>query len=354
MQRIQVWLVLLVSAGCQSASLPLVTPPVLAASPEGLTGPKSALNWLKSNWRDLLGEGVARAGTCPGCCPGCIPIGQQFKDRFFSGMGPTDILGSLLPDLDSLIKSINSRSTSGSCLTQAPVQFTIQPFGQTVTMFAQCYDDSIGSGRFLQFGVSGGKTYLYEGAGNGATAAIVTPEGSGQYSVQAWFTVGSVSSSCGAVPGFGSAWDTCSYGVIELTSDQATQHIELAVAGIGFGFCGAQLASDGTNIFATGSTDMGETCDAVQSACLSAADASTAAQCSNAQMMFQLPPLGREMSMRSQAAANGPANNGMVITTWGTSQYPAVPNVVLDGTVSDGVQSALGGPHLPSAGVGKL
>jgi hypothetical protein len=348
--------------GCSSTKsplatspLPLVTPPVAAATPAGLGGQKSALNQLKSTLRGLVAERVAHADPPPGAES---PAGQ-FKDRFFSGMGPTDVLGTLLPTVDRLIANINSTSANSPCLTQEPVAYTIQPFGQMVSMYGQCYraGDGGGANSFLQFGVKDGTTYLYLGNSLEEIAAIVTPIDNGKYKVLAFLTLGSTqdsSSTCGAVQGYGGDWDTCSYGVMALSADESTQQIELAVAGIGFGFCGAQLASDGTNIYATGSGDMGDTCNAVDTVCLSAADATTPANCTPAETTFALTPLGRGYSMRSAAAAHSQANTGQVITTWGASQYPLTPDIVLDGTATDSVHAGLGGPTSPTAGLGSL
>jgi hypothetical protein len=318
-------------AGCGDAiDLPLVTPPVKDAAPTGLKGPAGS---AKS--ADLLPS-----------------PGAAFKERFFTGHGPTDILGTLLPTLDSTLQGLNSKTSTSGCLTQTPVAYTIQPFGQSVTLYAQCHDNA--GGGFIQFGVQNGTTYIYQDGGIEKIAAIVTPTSATQYRVQAWLTLGAgnAASTCGAVPGYGADWDTCSYGVMELSADPTTQHIELAVAGVGFGFCGAQIVSDGANIYAIGSGDMGETCTEPSSACLAAADAETPAVCTPAEQVFGLTALGRRAATRSDAAAHGPANNGQVITTWGASQYPDVDNIDLNGTATDSVHAF--GPSAPTAGVGAL
>ena len=370
----------LVAAGCKSTttthtganatSIPLVTPIVQAATPRGLHGARGAsLELLKIRLNELVGVQTARA-------TGDLSA-SAFKDRFFSGMGPTDILGHLLPMLDSAIGDINTRTASSAspCVTQTPVEYTIHPFGQDVTMYGQCYDTKspqfTGDPGLTQFGVNDGKAYLYDASGTAWTAAIITPlsapdASTQQYAVEAWLTVGAenATSTCGSVTGFGAAWDTCSYGVIHLKANEMTGTVELAIAGIGFGYCGAQLISDGTNIFAAGSEDMGSVCTDLATTCLSAADATTAATCTETEEMFALAPLGRTAGTRSDAAAHAPSTGGTVMPTWGASNYPSTtptpavlpagtPSVVLDGTTTDALHGSFG-PTTATTGLGAL
>ena len=158
-----------------------------------------------------------------------------------------------------------------------------------------------------------------------------------QFIVEAWLTVGlNNATSCGSMNGF----DDCSYGVMHLIANTATGTFEMAVAGIGFGYCGAQLASDGTNIYGQGSLDMGMTCVTTEDLCVSASDISTTSTCSSALQTFALPPLGR-------VSTTGPNN------TWGASEYPgsATDQITLDGTTTDSLNF---GPTAPTAGTGTL
>jgi len=354
---------LMTSCAERGPSIPMVTPPVKAAAPEGLIGQKSALRVLKRNLWALLSEGKAHADPQRDALSA-----DELKSRFFRGRGPTDLVGTLLPDLDRIIQDVNDGSTLSGCLAQEPVAYTITPNGEPITMYAQCFKYTFGANEtmrpFVQFGTKDGVTYIYHEDEMQKAAAIVTPEADGQYAVQAWLAMGGINghdkeNGCGAVPGYGADWDTCSYGVMALKADQAKKQVELTVAGLGFGYCGAQLKSDGINVFAAGSVDMGETCDSIQIACLSAADATTPATCTEAQQRFELKPMGRRASTRSQAAAHHAANHGQVLTTWGASQYPSpnpspptlpmgTPAIVLDGTTRDAVRGGLG---QPTAGV---
>ncbi len=310
------------------------------------------------------GGGGSGGGMCPGSggiCPdgaapptGGMPPGggmppdggtgeggtgldpSDIRSRFFLG-GPTDIFG-ILAELDGRIGGINQQSAGASvpCLSAPPVPYTLTPLGQSVPFYAQCVqelsDSASGRQNFIQFGVNAGVVYLYESIGAGAIGARLTPpaNGSGAYAVEAWMGVGYENASgCGKGNGF----DDCSYGMMALEADAQRAHLELAVAGIGFGYCGAQLVSDGTTIYVQGSVDMGVMCGPNAGACVSASDVTATATC--ATTSFDLPAIGR-------AATSGP--NG----TWGASENGA-DGVVLNGTATD----ALGfGPSAPTPGVG--
>ena len=316
------------------ALLPLVTPPVRAAAPAGLQTSQHRARYQPD---DLSASDI--------------------QSRFF-GAGPTDIF-NILQSIDGRLAGINQTIQSGGakCLALAPVAYTLATPGAPVTMYAQC-SDSVGSSQpsdpgFLQFGQKDDVTYLYQAIGQGEVAAIVTPvandsdggvgtSGSGDggvgfgYTVEAWLSVGTLNaaSSCGGA----ADWDGCSYGVIHLWANSVTRQFEMTVAGVGFGYCGAQLASDGNVIYVTGSTDMGSTCNAVDDLCVAASDASTAASCDAGATSFTLAPLGRR-------SATGTSE------TWAASEYPesaaGTGNVQLDGSASDAVHF---GPTAPATG----
>jgi hypothetical protein len=312
-----------------AAALPLVTPPVRAAAPSGF---QSTNHRAKFQPLSLSADDIA--------------------SRFF-GAGPTDIF-NILQSIDDRVSGINQTIAAGGtkCLALTPVAFTLQTPGAATTMWAQC-SQTVGSSDpsdpgFLEFGQKDGVTYLYQAIGQGESAAIVTPLAAdadggvtsddggagGAYTVEAWLSVGTLNAatSCGG----NSTWDGCSYGVIHLWANSLTRQFEMTVAGVGFGYCGAQLRSDGSVIYVTGSTDMGTTCDAVDNLCVAASDATTPGSCDAATTSFALAPLGRE-------AATGTSQS------FGASQYPesSADNVALDGTTSDAVHF---GPTAPAAG----
>lgn len=290
-----------------SLNLPAILPQVKAATPVALRV-NAALN-LALPYADL-------------------------KQRFFAA-GPTNIF-QILEDFDGRLGGYNSRAADNqsACVTQEPVAYTIEAQGETLTFYAQCYEQ-LGAGaandpKLIQFGVKDGKTYLYTAVGAMRAAVIATPSGEDTYDVQAWLGVGyQNAAACGS-------FDGCSYGVMRLQADSTKQQFEMAVAGVGFGYCGAQLKSDGTAVYAIGSLD-GPGCAAPDTLCGTAADLSVAGDCA-AISTFALPALGRTAVTAGshQAAA---------------SLYPDSPNVILNGSATDSLDF---GPVVPTDGVGSF
>jgi hypothetical protein len=294
------------------AELPLISPPVRAATPPG----------LQASTARRLGAAVE-----------AMLHASDLRDRFFSGSGPTN-LTTILGSIDQRPTEIN---TAGGrpCLEQAPVDYTITPFGQSVTLSAQCFrafsPSAAGDVAFLQFGASAGKTSLYVAVGAARVAAVVTPiDGSADSTVDAWYGVGYTNATgCGSTGTF----DDCSYAVTQLHANPATKAFEMSIAGIGVGFCGVQISSDGSSLHGIGSTDMGTTCNDPATLCVSAAALDTPAACPS--LSFTLPALGRKAGAGAHA--------------FGASGYPAVPGITLDGTPSDSLHF---GPLAPTGGVG--
>ena len=288
------------------ADLPLITPPVRAATPAGLGGMTRA----------RLAAPVD--GTLSA---------DDIRDRFFMP-GPTEVF-QILQSVDDRIGEVNGATGAHACLDQTPVPYTLSVFGETVAFQAQCYrtfDESSGPPGFMQFGSDAdGTTYLYVTGGATRLAARVAGD-----TVDLWYGVGYTNAMCG-----NGAFDGCSYGVTQIEAQPASRAFEMAVAGIGVGYCGVQLRSDGTLMYGEGSTDMGATCDDVASLCANASDLSTATACAGVST-FVLPPLGREAGSGSHA--------------FGASLYPATPTIVLDGTSTDSL--GFGPAAAPTDGVG--
>jgi hypothetical protein len=137
-----------------------------------------------------------------------------------------------------------------------------------------------------------------------------------------------------------SGFDGCSYGVMELHTEPVKRELVLSVAGIGFGYCGAQLKSDGMRVFGRGSLDMGMTCPATSDLCVLASDITTPSACSGDITDFGWPALGRKATMGT-------------IQAFGASMYPggADNQIELDGTATDSLDL---GPSAPTEGVGTL
>jgi hypothetical protein len=351
--------VALVLGGCSSqkgagagANLPLVTPPVRAAAPVGFGG--DGARTLRS-----------RAGFGPTVHVTSLDS-SDIRERFFTS-GPTNIF-ALLAAIDDRIAGLNAQAAERSepCLDQEPIAYTITPFGSSITLYAQCFQSIGSSGAgdpgLIQFGQRDGLTYYYAANGAERMAAILTPLGStpppgdagadartvgpgaGTYSVEAWTGVGYLNTTaCGDHSGF----DDCSYGVIRLSADSSRSSFEMAVAGIGFGYCGAQLRSDGTSVYGVGSGDMATTCAPRDTFCVAARDVATPSMC-EPPPMFALPALGRVTSTGPNAGGPGAHTADAV---WAASQYPggADNTIMLDGTASDSLQF---GPVSPTPGVG--
>ncbi len=291
------------AAGCAtstgtSVDLPLVSPPVRAATPAGFGG--------------------VAARTAPAGLDAVLSA-SDIRDRFFNPAGgPTEVFG-ILGSVDARIAEVNAAGDR-PCLAQEPVAFMLGMFGEDVPFVAQCYR-SFGASGFMMFGRANDETYLYVTGGAARLAARIA--GAGDH-VDTWYGVGYTNDSCGG-------FDHCSYAATRISATPATRGFEMTVAGIGVGFCGVQLASDGTTIYAEGSTDMGATCNAAATGCVDATSLADATGCATS---FTLPPLGRRAGV-----------------SFGASAYPSDPDVTLDGTATD----SLGfGPTAPLAGVGNF
>ena len=344
MQRIKVWILATVATLCacgQSTQVssrpngkyPTLTPAVKSATPQGFQVHTAGFFSLDA---------------------------ADFRSRFFES-GPTNLF-SILQDVDGRIEDINQQTSkrTSACTSQAAVPYTVTAPGGDVTLFAQCYESlstpNGQAGAFVQWGTQDGVFYIYSAIGAEHLAAVATPlqvatgaANSGtaidpnQYSIQLWFGVGyDNAAGCGS----SSTWDGCSYGVAEVLANPNTVSFEMSVAGVGFGYCGAQYKSDGVNLYGAGSSDMGSTCNTTDTLCVSASDGTTPATCSAAQRAFTLPGLGRQQAVASPATVN---TSGV----WAASAYPggSANTVVLNGTSTDSL--ALG-PTRPTSGVGAL
>jgi hypothetical protein len=300
-------------SGAGALSLPLVSPPVQEAAPTGLLSADAGLDLLELDPADI-------------------------KSRFFEE-GPTAIF-NILKSIDGRIAGINemSKSSTSKCLTQTPVLYAVTDpsDGSSWNLYAQCYQ-MIGDTDFIQFGTQDGVTYLYEAVGATHLAATLTPvEGAeGKYLVRVMMGVGYQNAASCSDNGLFSG---CSYGLILIQADSEAKTFEMSVAGVGFGYCGARLRSDGTNLLITGSADMGETCVDESTSCLLADTLAAGGSCEDGAPVsaFELPALGRK----------GFTDEGGTI--FGAH---AAPNITLDGTHTD----ALGfGPFEPTEGLGEF
>jgi hypothetical protein len=343
------------------ANIPYITPIVKSAAPSGFGGSNATSDFLKYTGTSK-GQGPIHTRTLSS---------SDINSRFFQP-SPTDIY-TILANIDGLIQSVNNGT--GSCYTQTPVSFTVTPFGETVTMYAQCsYSQPaqyVGDPGFGQFGINNNLIYFYSATGLERIAAIITPldaSGNPIAVTTETITVPGASPNPGASPQIGisplpssyqaevwiglgyaqpqsptGAWDSGSYGGMHLIANSVKKTFELTVAGSGFGYCGAQLRSDGTNVFITASADMSTTCGATDTACVLASDGITAATCGTSATTFSLVPMGRA----------GGATQTTTGQTYGASQYPGGSSdvIVLNGTTTDSLRF---GPLTATAGTTPL
>lgn len=366
------------SAGA-SGSYALVTPLVRAAAPASLGGTVTTTMATRDfHVADLPVDGGGAPG--PGGPPGGSLSAADIKSRFFEA-GPTNIYG-ILGAIDSRIVELNTRAATQrpACLDQEPVAYPITPLGASVTFYAQCYEQMPSPHAedpgLIQFGQKDGVTYYYAAQGAAWVAATLTPkdtasqtdagasddagsqddggsqsdagEAAPRYVVHAWSGVGYLNAvGCGDKSGY----DDCSYGFIELQADTSEHTFEMSVAGIGFGYCGAQLKSDGDHVYAAGSIDMASSCVASGAVCVSPTDLTTEMSCEGSATTFALAPLGRVSTPGPHAG--GPGVDAGPNPMWAPSEYPggAQNGVTLDGTSSDSLHF---GPTAPTPGAGKL
>jgi hypothetical protein len=232
---------------------------------------------------------------------------QTIVDRFFNPQGsPTDV-SSILGDVDGRVQGINQRISQFPCIGKNSTtlkQYTLQLWaGQNQTFYAQCSEFWGGSTEmFDQFAIHNGDFYLYERGGETNLAAKITNYNAtgGPDLVQIWFSVGILNRNG-------------SHAVVEISAQPRLKILEMNFGGSGIGFCGGQLKSQSGKINITGSQDMGTTCTASESVCVSGHDVSTLANCTSTQNTFTLPAIGRE------AYDSG---------VYGASQYPQHPNLL--------------------------
>lgn len=298
--------------------IPEVEPPVEAATPSALADAARAALYNRVHsipYRDIT----------PMVSPEFDM--SNFQDRLF-GVGPT-VIFEILASIDDRIAEINTRSadSSSDCLTQDPVAYTVTPFGlneESFDMNLQCYDDLSDAGdatNYLMFGKKDDSFSLLEAVGAAYKAIQVTPVTgeTDKFEVLAYMGVGYTNTP---------TWYDMSYAALSLKANSATNSVEIAFAGVGVGFCGVHLKSDGSKIYVSASQEgAGVSCDNdVVTACLDASDLSDTTGCDDIDDdNFELTSIGRmvtDADHHSLEAALLPAAGG---------------NVLLDGTDSDAI-----------------
>jgi hypothetical protein len=267
----------------------------------------------------------------------------EFKARFFGNAGPTNAI-SIMHNVDarlSFFRSTASDNIHVPCADLTPVPYKVAPYDQ-MTLYGQCFQKLFYSNDpndpnsprtpngLIIWGQKDGNTYLYVHGDVGGVAAIAKAAGPApadggvqHYSAEIWASIGANNASQ-----FGK-WCGGSYGVMHIQGNSATSSFEMAVAGLNLGFCGAQIRSDGMNVYGEGSVD-GPTCGGRGTVCFSAANLTKGGVCDTTLTTFKLTPLGRKAVTDCSGDPNNPP---------GPSLYPSIPsdNTVLDGSDGDDV-----------------
>jgi hypothetical protein len=249
------------------------------------------------------------------------------RERLFSP-SPANVY-TILGNVDMRIKEMNMRADQFPCINGTTyVNYTLSTWGDDpVVLRAQCAERWIPHGFILVSLNADSTMHLYDRSQEVAVAALVTMNmtNSTVEKVEVWYSVGLSSRN-------GSA------GVVHIVAQPNATRFELAVAGRGMGYCGAQMISDGTTVRLTGSEDLGYTCVSTDTVCVSAANISVVVNCTEGVSKFALRPLGRQSYVD--------ASN----TTLDASYYPGGANntVVLR---ADGNDTSLFGPSVIPTGL---
>ncbi len=299
----------LLSSGSHPLGLPAIEPPVRSTAPADLGAPTAST-----------------ASTVPR--PRLSSISPEtMRDTLFKP-GPVNVF-TILANVDMRVREMDSRADQFPCLNGTSyANYTLSVWGDDpVVLRAQCYD-VWATGSFILVSVNRDSTmHLYDKGGEVAVAALVSMNLTTRNvtRVEVWYAVG-LSTQDGSA------------GVAHIVALPNATRFEMAVAGHGVGFCGAQIVSDGTTVRLTGSEDLGFSCAPTDTICVSAANVSVPVNCTESVSSFTLRALGRQ----SFVNANG--------TTLDASHYPGGANntVVLR---ADGNDTSLFGPLTLPAGL---
>lgn len=250
---------------------------------------------------------------------------NNIKDRFFDA-GPSSIM-DILGSLDNRLGEIETRSAESSrdCLNAEPSDVTLSIYGESVTAKIQCLDD-MGASGFLAFGKDGSDWWVIDAVGAAHTVAKASALENGKNEVEIWGGVGFTNASS-----FGS-WDNGSYGFYHVKANNSTNEFEMTAGGIGMGFCGVNLRSDGINLYVEGSPDgAAGACSTTSSSCVLSSDLSGTGSCASINT-FGLSRLGR-----ASVAASSTVQGNTGVTNWDVSDWLTSSGVVINGNSTDGI-----------------
>jgi hypothetical protein len=370
--------VLVVSSnGKDTDDIPPIKPPVSDAAPNGLKDVSRRI--LRELQTDFSFHG-------------------QVRDRFFSGTGPTSIY-DMLGRVDIRTREINQRATSikdRPCMASTPVQVDINGWpGESLKAWIQCYEQ-LSETLFIMFGMKDDILYLYESDQMVTIMAYVhlLPRDNTSNEYPCCYQINGGGNDCSCVDGecklgdtidggncrtIPESWPTSTFnssflqenpstaleqvdvdiyfsvgaayivnqtgsrGLMHLVANPKAGRIQATAAGLGLGFCGVELASDGSNLYIKGSQDgVGGTCEAVDDICVSGdlENELSGNECDG--IVSSIGLLGRK------STSNYKGN--LDISSWHESEYPGgvLNNVDIDNGISFGprtIPSVLGRNH---------
>jgi hypothetical protein len=275
------------SSSSSSLVLPLVTPPIEESAPSGLLVDTPS----QKRRHQVLDERLKRTYTSRRLLSF---TSTDVRDRFFRELGGPTNLWDLLAEVDSRIQGVNQRIEQFTCFETAPrVPYNLTLWlGRNVTLYAQCIDrftnpnGTANSELFGLYSLTNQSMELYMSMGETMLAAQVTLDATNLTTanvthVRLWYSVG-----LSNVNG--------SHAVVEILADVRARVFEMSAAGVGIGFCGARLHSQGSTLTAYGSAEAGACqCASVATVCSQSSDVSVAVNCSETLPTFQLDALGR-------------------------------------------------------------
>lgn len=267
----------------QSLTIPLLKPPVESAAPAG----------FKLSTRRLL-QATSSFNVA--------------KDRFFRSQGPSSIY-ALLDRIDVRTQEVAQRATAlenNECIFSSPMEINIDGWpGEALSMSAQCYEVFQEGSTFMMFSVKEDSAHIYEKDGMVTILAHVDIVDDSVDKVDIYFSVGTAYNTN----------QTGSRGLMHLEASPKENKFQASMAGIGLGFCGVQIVSDGTKIKIHGSQDgIGGACEDIETICMSAdlEEELTTNQCDS--LSITIEPLGRQSTTQYRGDLN--------ITGWDASTLP--------------------------------
>jgi hypothetical protein len=296
------------------------------------SGTQISITKTKPPVKEAAGTGLAGASAMSSFFGGRVSVfsvtptvSSAIKERFFDP-SPTSVM-DILGAIDRRLGEIETRAAESEkpCLSDTPTDVAMTIYGESVTAKIQCVDN-LGATGFIAFGKDGDDWWIIDSVGASKTVAKATVLSDGKNQVEIWGAVGFTNESSF------SAWDNGSYGAYHVKANTSTNALEMAAGGIGFGFCGVSLRSDGTNLYVKGSIG-DSSCATTADHCVLAQDLTSSSACAGSIDTFTVGKLGRASVPSSAVVQASPAS----VTNWDASPWAGTSPVTLDGTSGDDV-----------------